>query len=142
MRAEKQTANSCFEEIKEIYMKQQFPSSSSEWPDIVMAVEWIKRNIWQPGCTVFHLTGECGITQNDFRIRFKLTTGKSPLQYIRSHRIELAKKVLSDPDFIRLGGTIGELGFLVGYNSLSAFSKAFKVHEGVSPREYLEQQAL
>lgn len=63
--------------------------------------------------------------------RFKTATGESPLTYLQSVRIEVAKKYLESS-----AQTIAEITQKVGYEDVSSFSKMFKRRVGLSPREY------
>ncbi|RLT94481.1 GlxA family transcriptional regulator [Ketobacter sp.] len=63
--------------------------------------------------------------------RFKTATGESPLAYLQTVRIEVAKKFLEVS-----AQTIAEITQRVGYEDVSSFSKMFKRKVGLSPREY------
>ena len=63
--------------------------------------------------------------------RFKTATGESPLAYLQTVRIEVAKKYLEVS-----AQTIAEITQKVGYEDVSSFSKMFKRKVGLSPREY------
>lgn len=63
--------------------------------------------------------------------RFKTATGESPLAYLQTVRIEVAKKFLEVS-----AQTIAEITQKVGYEDVSSFSKMFKRKVGLSPREY------
>jgi transcriptional regulator GlxA family with amidase domain len=63
--------------------------------------------------------------------RFKSATGESPLAYLQTVRIEVAKKYLEIS-----AQTIAEITQKVGYEDVSSFSKMFKRKVGLSPREY------
>jgi AraC-like DNA-binding protein len=54
--------------------------------------------------------------------------------WIARYRVEEAKKLLSDPKFKRY--TIEQVAEEVGYNSKSAFNKAFKKFAGKTPSEF------
>lgn len=62
---------------------------------------------------------------------FKLYTGKTVNEYIRHLKIDYAKEVLRDTDI-----SLPELSNLLGYSSLSHFSRTFKEHTGISPAAY------
>ena len=63
--------------------------------------------------------------------RCKAATGESPLAYLQTVRIEVAKKILENSV-----QTISEITQQVGYEDVSSFSKMFKRRVGLSPREY------
>lgn len=62
---------------------------------------------------------------------FKEQMGVNFSTYIENIRMTKAKEYLSDSTF-----TIGEISRAVGYNSSSAFSRAFKRLHGITPTEY------
>lgn len=59
---------------------------------------------------------------------------QSYFEFIANYRIQEAKKYLSDPNY--KNKNIEEISFLVGYNSKTAFNKAFKKITGKTPLEY------
>jgi AraC-like DNA-binding protein len=62
---------------------------------------------------------------------------KSFFEWLAENRIEAAKKALSYPETASI--TIEELAERVGYNSRSAFSKAFKKYTGKTPGQYRDE---
>lgn len=62
---------------------------------------------------------------------FKLVNGMTPNQYIQLKRIERAQTLMLLSDM-----SVKEIAEEVGVPNLSQFSKLFRKHLGVSPREY------
>ena len=62
---------------------------------------------------------------------FKQQTGMSPAQYLRQVRMGKARELLSATDL-----EIVDIAIQVGYNSHSAFTRAFKSVNGMSPQEF------
>lgn len=62
---------------------------------------------------------------------FKLATGCTVTEYIIKHRLQVAKKLLTQTD-----KSLGEVAQAAGFCSQSYFSKLFKRDEGVSPLLY------
>ncbi len=60
--------------------------------------------------------------------------GYSFFEWVSYYRIEEAKRLLADP--VIQGYTIEQIAEEVGYNSKSAFNKAFKKHTGLTPSGY------
>ncbi|NRA65296.1 MAG: helix-turn-helix transcriptional regulator [Pseudobacteriovorax sp.] len=60
---------------------------------------------------------------------FRSAYGVSPMQYIRSRRLQEASKLVRDPKL-----SIDDIAALVGYSDAAAFSHAFKNEFGVAPR--------
>lgn len=59
-------------------------------------------------------------------------------EMIAFYRIEEAKRILLQPEYQSI--TIEELAEKVGYNSKSAFNKAFKKHTGFTPSQFRDSQ--
>jgi AraC-like DNA-binding protein len=59
-------------------------------------------------------------------------------EMIAFYRIEEAKRILLHPEFQSI--TIEELAEKVGYNSKSAFNKAFKKHTGLTPSQFRDSK--
>ena len=66
--------------------------------------------------------------------------GMSFFDYLNHHRIEAAKKLLSQHDSSR--GAILSIAFEVGFNSNSAFYTAFKKTCGQTPAQYRRSQQI
>ncbi len=62
---------------------------------------------------------------------FKQQMGMSPMTYIIKMRMSAAAELLRDTDL-----TVKQIGILVGYHDPHFFSKLFKKHMGISPKEY------
>lgn len=83
------------------------------------------------GWTVDALAGCVALSPSRFAARFKQTTGVSVMTYVARWRANLACRMLSDTT---LG--IAEIGRRVGYESLPAFSRAFKGQLGQAPASW------
>jgi AraC-like DNA-binding protein len=57
--------------------------------------------------------------------------------FINSYRIELAKQLLSDPNFNK--DTMLGIAYEVGFNSKSTFNRLFLKHTSYTPKEYKKQ---
>jgi AraC-like DNA-binding protein len=77
------------------------------------------------------LAEQCDMSQTYFRRLFHSLYGVSPKQYILSARMRWAKNMLKGTD-----DSIAEIAKNCGYDSVYYFSRAFRIHEGVSPSEY------
>lgn len=77
----------------------------------------------------------CYLSQSQMRRLFVSELGMSPTEYRVYVRIKAAQSLLSNG-----GESVGTVSEAVGYESVFAFSKAFKRVSGVSPKEYMERQ--
>jgi AraC-like DNA-binding protein len=72
---------------------------------------------------------------NYFSEKFKEATGLSFVRYVARARYEKARAMLRDADL-----RVSEIGFAVGFQSLSQFNRVFKRLSGKSPTEYRAAQ--
>ncbi len=63
--------------------------------------------------------------------KLKAVTGKTATEFIRFQRLKLAASLLKKSD-----ANISEIGYSVGFNNHSYFTKCFKEHYGVSPTDF------
>lgn len=75
----------------------------------------------------------CGYNYSYLSFLFKKVTGITLSDYYKDRRFASAKLMINEN---RL--KIGEISNLLGYNSVYAFSKAFKDEFGVSPKKYFK----
>ena len=77
------------------------------------------------------LAEQCNMSQTYFRRLFHDLYGVSPKQYILSVRLRWAKTMLKST-----GDSVTEIAKSCGFDNVYYFSRAFRIHEGVSPSEY------
>lgn len=85
--------------------------------------------------TLQTLAAHAGMSRSLFARRFKETVGESPMEYLTRWRMMLAGDRLQDPH-----DSVSAIALAVGYDSESAFGKAFKRVMGCSPRQYSRGQ--
>jgi AraC-like DNA-binding protein len=81
--------------------------------------------------TLQTLAERAGMSRTIFTLRFKKTVGSSPMEYLTRRRMLLAGDRLQNT-----ADAISEIALSLGYESESAFGKAFKRVMGCSPRQY------
>jgi AraC-like DNA-binding protein len=81
--------------------------------------------------TVSQLARAAALSRSAFFDRFTRTIGIPPMEYVLTWRMALAKDLLRQQDT-----SLIEVAQHVGYSSASAFSTAFKRHEGQPPSRY------
>lgn len=89
---------------------------------------------WQPW-TIAELCSRAGISKTVLSEKFTELVGASPIEYLVSWRMQIAAHWLKEPDM-----TIERVAERCGYDSASAFSKAFKRSFGFSPGVYRRGQ--
>ena len=77
------------------------------------------------------LAAAIGQSESHLRARFRAATGCSIGRHIRNLRLQQACNLLHTS-----GLSISEVAENCGFDSLYAFSRAFKVEHGISPKEY------
>ena len=92
----------------------------------------IYENISNPDFQISEEVRKSGFNTDYFRRCFKEELGETPLEYMTRLRLEKAKKLLSQRSFISIERAAVECGF----TDCFYFSKAFKKHIGISPRDF------
>jgi AraC-like DNA-binding protein len=78
--------------------------------------------------TVHSLARESGLSRSAFADRFRTLVGQPPLQYVTEIRMQKATQLLESTDV-----PVKRIASLVGYESVSAFSSAYKRRFGCPP---------
>ncbi len=81
--------------------------------------------------TIQELAERVGMSRSTFALKFKETVGTAPMEYLTRWRMLLAGDRLSNSD-----ESVSVIALSLGYESESAFSKAFRRVMGRSPRRY------
>jgi len=71
-----------------------------------------------------------GVNRNQLQRKVKTVTGYTPVEYIRITRLEHARNLLRQGNH-----NVSDAAYACGFNQLAYFSKAYKAHFGVSPKE-------
>ncbi len=85
--------------------------------------------------TVASLAEQANMSRSSFSATFTEVLEVPPLQYLRKHRMRTASRLLLKSSF-----GLREIASRVGYDSVSAFSMAFKRFAGQSPGDYRRRQ--
>lgn len=89
--------------------------------------------------TLAALAREVGMSRSAFASRFAETVGVPPIEYLANWRMTLAKSALATSEVPLI-----DIAEMAGYQSVSAFSTAFKRETGLSPTLYVRslQEAI
>ncbi|WP_068875937.1 MULTISPECIES: helix-turn-helix domain-containing protein [unclassified Phenylobacterium] len=93
---------------------------------------FVDEHLTDPELSVTGVARALGLSPRYVQMAFA-EIATTPLAYIRRRRLQLAAQQLRRQG---AGCNITELGFSLGFNDLSHFSRAFKARYGVGPREY------
>ena len=77
------------------------------------------------------LAREIAMSRGHLNAKLRALTGFASREFIRALRLKRAAQLMQQQS-----GTISEIAYQVGFNSLSHFSKAFREAFGVLPSEY------
>lgn len=73
----------------------------------------------------------CNMSLATFKRKFSTLYSESPAKWLQAQRLEIAARLLTQKET-----KPAELYLQAGYENHSSFSKAFKAHFGVSPKDY------
>jgi len=107
-------------------------------PKIGRALRMMHADTKQPW-TLAALAREVGMSRSAFASRFAQIVGVPPIEYLANWRMTLAKGALAASQV-----AMTEIAEMAGYQSVSAFSTAFKRETGLSPTLYIRslQEAI
>ena len=81
------------------------------------------------------LARQAGVSRFHFARQFRLSTGESPMEYLRRIRIERSKSILQTRD-----STIAEVAARLGFSDQSHFTRIFGRLVGVSPGSFARSE--
>ena len=97
---------------------------------VLDAQQWLESN-FSSNFLMDEVADKVGLSHRSFMRRFKKATGDTPLAYLQRVRIETAKELLHNSSY-----SVEEIGYRVGYEDASYFSRLFKQRVELTPGEY------
>uniref|UniRef100_UPI003216D622 two-component regulator propeller domain-containing protein n=1 Tax=uncultured Draconibacterium sp. TaxID=1573823 RepID=UPI003216D622 len=124
------------EKLREIYTPKVFstPSTELEGIDNFFLKKLngiIEDNIKTEEFNIDQLVQQFGISRSQLHRKLKSLTGYSTTEYVRIYRLEKAVALMKRDEY-----NLDEIAFLVGFNTHAYFTRCFKNHYKMSPREY------
>jgi AraC-like DNA-binding protein len=110
-------------------------SQSIQDPQVQKAVQALHEDCARQW-TLEALASHAGLSRTSLAERFRKTMGNTPLNYLRSVRMQKAMGVLSQSE-----RSLEQIAQEVGYQDAFSFSKVFKRTVGVAPRAFRQQDA-
>lgn len=105
----------------------QITNSTSRFARVERAAAWLREHYAEPA-RVEDLASIAGMSASTFHEHFKTVTAMSPLQYQKQVRLQEARRLLvGRPD------NMAHVGFSVGYENPSQFSREYRRMFGSSP---------
>ena len=111
------------------------PVDSVEQRLFKKAIEVVENNLSNPLFGVEQMAKELGMSRTSMHRKIKTITGFPPSELIRNIRLRKAAHLL-----LHQADSVSQIGFKVGFEDHSYFSKSFKKQFGVTPSEYLQSQ--
>ena len=109
--------------------------ASDEEAFLERVLEVIEAHMAESTFGVEALAAAVGVSARQLRRRVKAVVGESPGSLVRRLRLERAGQFLEAES-----GTVAEVGYRVGFESASHFSKAFRAHFGHAPTEHAAER--
>lgn len=111
------------------------PTADEDEPELVRTVRAaIEERLAVPTLSVEQLASAVAVSRSTLYRRLKEQVGASPSQFMQKVRVEHGARLLREEE-----GTISEVAYAVGFDTLSYFSRQFREHFGQSPSEYVEK---
>lgn len=102
-------------------------------PRIARAIERLRKDFDKP-LRITNLARQLGMSVSGFHHKFKAVTAMSPLQFQKQLRLQEARRLLLAGD-----GNAAAVGYQVGYEDPSHFSREYKRHFGQPPMRDVER---
>ena len=113
------------------------PTPSDEETEFVTSVrEAVEERLADPDLSVEGLAEAVHVSRSTLYRRLKEEADASPTAFIRRVRVQHGARLLREEE-----GTISEVAYAVGFNSLTYFSRSFREHFGLPPSDYVDQGA-
>ena len=123
--------------MRAIVERQERPcwSRSIQDPQVQKAVQALHEDCARQW-TLEALASHAGLSRTSLAERFRKTMGNTPLNYLRTVRMQKAMGVLSASE-----RSLEQIAQEVGYQDAFSFSKVFKRTVGIAPRDFRRQDA-
>lgn len=95
-------------------------------------VLYIEENLTNPRLSVKDLSEHVGMSRGSLYHKILELTGQSPVEYIRSVKLEKALVLLEKSDL-----NISQIAYMVGFATPNYFAKSFKAKFNVQPSEFI-----
>lgn len=109
----------------------ELPGDSLDDLFILQAREVVERNVATNTFDIDQFAKEMNMSQQQLRRKIRALTGMSIVEFIRKFRLHFAADLLR-----KKAGTVSEIAFNSGFESLSYFSKRFYEEFGIVPSAY------
>ncbi|GGG94520.1 hybrid sensor histidine kinase/response regulator [Pedobacter zeae] len=124
--------------VKNAYSKQvkvqakELEIESSEVKLLNKIVQYIDEKLNNPELSVEELSRHVGMSRGSLYHKLLEITGLTPIEYIRSVKLERAVELLEKSDY-----NVAQIAYMTGFGTPSYFSKLFKAQFNMLPSEYI-----
>lgn len=98
------------------------------------AVDFVMERIDDSDLSIKYIAESLGIGRNKFQREIKELTGLKPVEFVRSIRLNEARRMLNDQSL-----NVSEVAYAVGFNNLSYFTRSFKSEFGILPSDWQKE---
>jgi signal transduction histidine kinase/ligand-binding sensor domain-containing protein/DNA-binding response OmpR family regulator len=98
-------------------------------------VNYLEKNLTNPQLSVEALSKQVGMSRSTLYSKLLQLTGESPVEYIRSFRLEKAAILMEKSNM-----TIAEIAYQVGFTTPNYFARSFKIKFNMLPSEYIARK--
>lgn len=122
-------------EVQQLYAQKDPDSFHSQQSLAMQLRDWLDSN-FTTQISYKILSDVFGHNEKYLSVVFKSEFGLSPSKYIGELRLDMAKKLIqSNPNIL-----LRDVAEMVGFTDVFYFSRTFKSHEGIPPKQYAQQQ--
>ena len=107
-----------------------FAQADSRLPMLIPAFSWLDREFTADPDTD-HLAQLCGLSKARFLQEFRRCSHQTPIQYVRSLRVQKACQLLTSTE-----NGILDIALQTGFQSVSSFNRQFRQYLGCSPQVF------
>ena len=108
--------------------KESYQHFQDELLEIILA--YIDKKVSSP-ISIEELCSKFSVSRSSLQTLFKNNLNTSPKKYINDLKLSKSKQLIKENKY-----TISEIAFMLGFNSIHYFSRAFTQHYEISPSEY------
>ena len=114
-----------------------FQSSSQIHSAVNGILKTISENALNNDFKVTSALQHSGYAEDYIRAKFRTATGKTPVEFLNSLRIQHACRLV---EIYGITLSVTELSEKCGFSNAAYFSRIFKIYKGVSPQQYMRNQ--
>ncbi|MCD4729780.1 MAG: response regulator, partial [Bacteroidales bacterium] len=100
------------------------------------ALDVVGQHLSEPDFNINQFSQEMAMSRQQMHRKIRALVDQSATEFIRVIRLKKAKELL-----LQKTGTISEIAYDVGFNSLTYFTRSFQKYYGITPSEFIENHS-